>query len=102
MKDPDRGRAGRVMKAMLGMKKLDIAGLRRAYAGGRWLPDPLEQRPAPAYSSAGCSGEGAGAGVASGRAAIRNVRSQRAGSAAWSPGASEDGYGDRTSSNPAE
>jgi predicted 3-demethylubiquinone-9 3-methyltransferase (glyoxalase superfamily) len=31
MKDPDRGRAKRVMEAMLRMKKLDIAGLRRAY-----------------------------------------------------------------------
>jgi predicted 3-demethylubiquinone-9 3-methyltransferase (glyoxalase superfamily) len=34
MKDPDRGRARRVMEAMLRMKKLDIAGLRRAQAGG--------------------------------------------------------------------
>jgi predicted 3-demethylubiquinone-9 3-methyltransferase (glyoxalase superfamily) len=33
MRDPDRGRARRVMEAMLGMKKLDIAGLRRAYGG---------------------------------------------------------------------
>jgi predicted 3-demethylubiquinone-9 3-methyltransferase (glyoxalase superfamily) len=33
MKDPDRNRARRVMEAMLGMKKLDIAGLRRAYGG---------------------------------------------------------------------
>jgi predicted 3-demethylubiquinone-9 3-methyltransferase (glyoxalase superfamily) len=33
MKDPDRDRARRVMEAMLGMKKLEIAGLRRAYAG---------------------------------------------------------------------
>lgn len=33
MKDADRGRARRVMEAMLGMKKLDVAGLRRAYAG---------------------------------------------------------------------
>ena len=33
MTDPDRGRARRVMEAMLDMKKLDIAGLRRAYAG---------------------------------------------------------------------
>jgi len=33
MKDPDRARARRVMEAMLGMKKLDIAGLRRAQAG---------------------------------------------------------------------
>lgn len=31
MRDSDRGRARRVMEAMLGMKKLDIAGLRRAY-----------------------------------------------------------------------
>jgi predicted 3-demethylubiquinone-9 3-methyltransferase (glyoxalase superfamily) len=31
MKDEDRSRAKRVMEAMLGMKKLDIAGLRRAY-----------------------------------------------------------------------
>jgi predicted 3-demethylubiquinone-9 3-methyltransferase (glyoxalase superfamily) len=28
--DPDRARAGRVMKAMLGMSKIDIAGLERA------------------------------------------------------------------------
>jgi predicted 3-demethylubiquinone-9 3-methyltransferase (glyoxalase superfamily) len=34
MRDPDRGRARRVMEAMLRMKKLDIAGLRRAHAGG--------------------------------------------------------------------
>jgi predicted 3-demethylubiquinone-9 3-methyltransferase (glyoxalase superfamily) len=33
MKDSDRARARRVMQAMLGMKKLDIAGLRRAHAG---------------------------------------------------------------------
>ncbi|HVO21458.1 MAG TPA: VOC family protein [Anaeromyxobacter sp.] len=33
MKDPDRGRAARVAKAMLGMGKLDVAALRRA-AGG--------------------------------------------------------------------
>ena len=32
-KDPDRERAGRAMKAMLGMKKLDLAGLQRAYDG---------------------------------------------------------------------
>jgi len=31
--DPDRERAGRAMKAMLGMQKLDIAGLKRAAAG---------------------------------------------------------------------
>lgn len=33
MKDPDRARARRVMEAMLQMKKLDIAALRRAHAG---------------------------------------------------------------------
>jgi predicted 3-demethylubiquinone-9 3-methyltransferase (glyoxalase superfamily) len=33
MKDPDRGRARRVMEAMLGMKKLEIAGLEQAYRG---------------------------------------------------------------------
>jgi predicted 3-demethylubiquinone-9 3-methyltransferase (glyoxalase superfamily) len=31
MKDRDRSRAKRVMEAVLGMKKLDLAGLRRAY-----------------------------------------------------------------------
>jgi predicted 3-demethylubiquinone-9 3-methyltransferase (glyoxalase superfamily) len=31
--DPDPGKAQRVMQAMLQMKKLDIAALRRAYAG---------------------------------------------------------------------
>jgi len=31
MKDPDRPRAGRVARAMLGMVKLDIAALQRAY-----------------------------------------------------------------------
>ena len=31
--DPDREKAGRAMKAMMGMKKLDIATLERAYAG---------------------------------------------------------------------
>jgi predicted 3-demethylubiquinone-9 3-methyltransferase (glyoxalase superfamily) len=30
MRDPDRGRAGRVMKALLGMRKIDLAALRRA------------------------------------------------------------------------
>jgi predicted 3-demethylubiquinone-9 3-methyltransferase (glyoxalase superfamily) len=34
LKDEDRERANRVMAAMLKMKKLDIAGLRRAHAGG--------------------------------------------------------------------
>jgi predicted 3-demethylubiquinone-9 3-methyltransferase (glyoxalase superfamily) len=33
MKDKDRARARRVTKAMLEMKKLDIAGLKRAYEG---------------------------------------------------------------------
>jgi predicted 3-demethylubiquinone-9 3-methyltransferase (glyoxalase superfamily) len=33
--DADSERSHRVMRAMLQMKKLDIAGLRRAYAGGR-------------------------------------------------------------------
>jgi predicted 3-demethylubiquinone-9 3-methyltransferase (glyoxalase superfamily) len=33
MRDADRSRAGRVMQAMLGMKKLDIRGLRAAYEG---------------------------------------------------------------------
>lgn len=33
MKDPDRARARRVMEAMLGLKKLDLAGLERAYRG---------------------------------------------------------------------
>ena len=33
MSSQDRARAGRVMKAMLGMRKLDVAGLRRAYEG---------------------------------------------------------------------
>jgi predicted 3-demethylubiquinone-9 3-methyltransferase (glyoxalase superfamily) len=31
--DPDRQKAKRVMEAMLKMKKIDIAGLKRAYAG---------------------------------------------------------------------
>jgi predicted 3-demethylubiquinone-9 3-methyltransferase (glyoxalase superfamily) len=31
MKDPDRARAKRVTEAMLGMIKLDIAGLQKAY-----------------------------------------------------------------------
>src|SRR5262245_22127159 len=31
--DPDRARAGRAMQAMLGMKKLDLAALRRAADG---------------------------------------------------------------------
>jgi predicted 3-demethylubiquinone-9 3-methyltransferase (glyoxalase superfamily) len=33
MKDPDRVRAKRVAEAMLGMVKLDVAGLRKAYEG---------------------------------------------------------------------
>jgi predicted 3-demethylubiquinone-9 3-methyltransferase (glyoxalase superfamily) len=33
MKDRDRERSRRVMQAVLGMKKLDIAALRRAYGG---------------------------------------------------------------------
>jgi predicted 3-demethylubiquinone-9 3-methyltransferase (glyoxalase superfamily) len=32
--DPDREKAGRVMQAMLQMKKIDVAGLRRAYDQG--------------------------------------------------------------------
>ena len=35
MKDADRDRARRVMEAMLKRKKLDIEGLRRAYAGAQ-------------------------------------------------------------------
>lgn len=31
--DPDPARAGRVLQAMLGMEKIDIAGLRAAHAG---------------------------------------------------------------------
>jgi predicted 3-demethylubiquinone-9 3-methyltransferase (glyoxalase superfamily) len=34
MRDPDRSRAGRVMEALLRMKKLDLAELRRAYGAG--------------------------------------------------------------------
>jgi predicted 3-demethylubiquinone-9 3-methyltransferase (glyoxalase superfamily) len=33
MTDPDPARAGRVANAMMGMVKIDIAGLERAYAG---------------------------------------------------------------------
>jgi predicted 3-demethylubiquinone-9 3-methyltransferase (glyoxalase superfamily) len=33
LRDPDRARADRVMKAMLQMKKLDLPALRKAYAG---------------------------------------------------------------------
>lgn len=32
LQDPDAAKSGRVMKALLQMKKLDIAGLQRAYA----------------------------------------------------------------------
>lgn len=31
--DPDHEKAGRVMQAMLKMKKIDVAGLEKAYAG---------------------------------------------------------------------
>lgn len=34
LRDPDPAKSGRVMAAMLQMKKLDIEGLRRAYDGG--------------------------------------------------------------------
>jgi predicted 3-demethylubiquinone-9 3-methyltransferase (glyoxalase superfamily) len=34
LNDPDREKAGRVMKAMLGMKKIDVQGLRAAYDQG--------------------------------------------------------------------
>jgi predicted 3-demethylubiquinone-9 3-methyltransferase (glyoxalase superfamily) len=30
---PDQNKAQRAMKAMLGMKKIDLAGLRRAFEG---------------------------------------------------------------------
>jgi hypothetical protein len=33
MQDKDPEKANRVMQAMLQMRKIDIAGLRRAYAG---------------------------------------------------------------------
>lgn len=33
LQDPDAAKAQRVMRAMMGMVKLDIAGLRRAYDG---------------------------------------------------------------------
>lgn len=33
MSDPDQARAGRVVQAMMGMHKIDIAALQRAYAG---------------------------------------------------------------------
>ena len=33
MSDPDQKKAGRVMEAMLKMKKLDLAALKKAYAG---------------------------------------------------------------------
>jgi hypothetical protein len=31
--DPDPARVGRVMRAMMGMTRFDVAGLREAYAG---------------------------------------------------------------------
>jgi hypothetical protein len=34
MGDKDPAKAGRVLQATLGMQKLDIAGLERAYKGG--------------------------------------------------------------------
>ena len=34
MSDPDPEKSGRVMQAMLQMKKLDVASLKRAYEGG--------------------------------------------------------------------
>jgi len=33
LRDPDHEKAGRVRQAMLGMKKIDIAGLKKAYEG---------------------------------------------------------------------
>lgn len=33
LQDPDAAKSQRVMQALLGMKKIDIEGLRRAYAG---------------------------------------------------------------------
>jgi hypothetical protein len=33
MGDPDREKSGRAMEAMLKMKKIDIAAMRRAYEG---------------------------------------------------------------------
>ncbi|WP_128374634.1 VOC family protein [Streptomyces cavernae] len=33
MRDPDEAKAGRVMQAMLAMKKIDVAELRKAYEG---------------------------------------------------------------------
>jgi predicted 3-demethylubiquinone-9 3-methyltransferase (glyoxalase superfamily) len=38
MKDPDQYRAKRATEAMLGMKKLDIAELERAYSGKQGNP----------------------------------------------------------------
>ncbi len=33
LSDPDKEKSGRVMQAMLGMKKIDVAGLEKAYRG---------------------------------------------------------------------
>ncbi len=44
MSDPDRGKAGRVMEALLTMKKLDIAALERAFAGGGSAPGAAKRR----------------------------------------------------------
>ena len=33
MQDKDKAKAGRVMQAMMGMHKIDIAKLKKAYAG---------------------------------------------------------------------
>jgi len=43
LNDPDQHKAQRAMKAMLGMKKLDLAELRRAFEG-----EPAESKKVPA------------------------------------------------------